>query len=201
MRCCDLLNHCYFELRPARCCVHPPFAELPPRRFTEHSLGFESRLKRGYEPPGARCARHCFTLLCGDCRHLGDVHPTCGGGPEDRAPMEVPDLRAVLPNFETSLPQRDLLPPSAREPEASRPVSTRPVLQSACQSPERSAPDSTRSCIPWVSFTLRRVFPHAFRACDGSGEARCHRLEVTTRSRRHNPIGSAAAHSRLSPPG
>src|SRR6185503_10028084 len=109
---------------------------------------------------------------------------TCGGGPEDRAPMEVPDLRAVLPNFEIPLPLRNPLPPSVREPEASRPVSARSPLQSACQWPGRSAPDSTRSCIPWLSITLRSVCPQAFRGCDGCGEARCHRVRGDDTERR-----------------
>ena len=97
--------------------------------------------------------------------------------------MEVPDLRAVLPNFETSLPQQDLLPPSVREPEASRPVSARYTLQSACQSPRRSEADRVRSGIPYEFKALAEQCQCAFRGRQGSGEARCHPVRGNARER------------------
>ena len=79
--------------------------------------------------------------------------------------------------FRTSgipLPLQNPLPPSARGPEAPRPVSGRGSLQGACQSPPRRERDSMRSHIPHISMALAMRSPRAFTGCGACGETRCH---------------------------
>lgn len=115
---------------------------------------------------------------------LGDVRVTCGGGPEGRAPMEVPDLRAALPNFWDPTPPAEspaTVGFASRRPRD--PVSARVTLQSACQSPPRREPGSTRSPIPHNSMALAMRCHGAFKACEGCGEARCHPVRGNDRER------------------
>ena len=202
---CVAANYSTTATSASSCCVHPPFAVLPPRRFREHLLDSTSRLETRVRAPGRsmrpsqlRCDNIAATSLL---RHPGGCPCSCGGGPEDHAPMEVPDLRAVLPNFGISLPQRDPLPPSAREPEASRPVSARDTLQSACQSPPRSELDSIRSCIPYVSIALADVSRAATGMREGTGRHGVTPLGVTLASVSPRSSECAASRSRLSPQG
>jgi len=90
---------CCEPLQPARDASIPPLLygdpDAPPGPRPDRPRG----VNRGYEPSGATCARPLPDIL-------GDVPVTCGGGPEGRAPMEVPDLHAALPNY------RDPTPPA-----------------------------------------------------------------------------------------
>jgi len=100
-------------------------------------------VKRGYEPPGA-----------GSARHICHLHP---GRRPAFLTMEVrkaarrwrcPTCVRLFRTREIPLPQQDLLPPSAREPECSRPVSGAYTLQPACQSRRRSEGETLRTPIP-----------------------------------------------------
>ena len=148
------------------CCVDPPFAELLPRGFAGHSPGSASRRESRVRAPG-RTVRPSL-------RHLGDVHQPAVEVRKAACRWRCPTFTRRFRTRETSLPLQDLLPPSAREPEASRPVSARDTLQSACQSLPRSAPDSMLSRIVLAAIALAIECQRAFRACEGSGEARCH---------------------------
>jgi len=171
LRCCELHNHCYFNfgqlvLRPSLLCS----TAAPIHRRTLARLWIEAR-NEGTSPRAHRAPVTATTTATPWEMSIQPAVEVRKAACRWRCPTRARRFRTR----ETSLPQQDLLPPSAREPEASRPVSARPVLQSACQSPARSAPDSTRSCIPWVSITLRGTCLRGSRGCDGSGAARCHR--------------------------
>jgi hypothetical protein len=200
LRCCDLLNHCYFELRPARCCVHPPFAELPPRHFLEHLLDAGSRLKRGYEPLGARCARYFFNALT--LRHPGG----CPFKPavEVRKTARRWRCPTFARYFRTSRSHSPCGIPCHRRFASRRPRDPYPRgLHCRVHANGRGVRRLTRRVHASLGFPSR--YGVCARKRSGAvmdvGRHGVTGFEVTTRSDGHNSIESAAAHSRLSPRG
>ena len=181
-----------------RLVVRPSPLCRTPRRFTDtFAAAWHRGVKRGYEPPGRQ--RRPVLLQLGTSWEMSNV-PAVEVRKTARR-WRCPTFTRCFRTRETPLPQRDLLPPSAREPEASRPVSARYTLQSACQSPLRSAHDLMRSCTSAVSNVLANQCPDTSRACDGTGEARCHPVEVTTRAREAGTSEGPPTYSLLLPPG
>ena len=87
--------------QPTRCDSVPLWVLLRPRGGAALPCGTAARSERGYEPPGA-CAPVTSHVLDRRLPRGALLEP--GGGPEVRAPMEVPDLRTTLPNVRPRSP-------------------------------------------------------------------------------------------------
>ena len=130
LRRCVATNRYFSPATADSMCCAPPYGSNCDLEATTHIRAVTLRgVNEGTSPAGARAPVTSRLLQ----RPLG-------GGPEGRAPMEVPDLRATLPNSRPRSPLRipchlglaDLIGP--------QPVSAACTKQSTCQ----ARPDSER---------------------------------------------------------
>ena len=179
------------------CCVHPSFAQLLPRYIAEHSLDSGSRLETRVRAPG----RTVRPSLQPQLRHPG----RCPSNLRWRSgrPRADGGARPARGASELVRPRSPSKISCHRRPASRRPRDPYP-LGPYCRvhANRRRARHLTRRAHASLGFPSR----YAARACEGPeavmdlGRHGVTGVEVTTRTRVDNPIGSAAAHSRLSPP-
>jgi len=148
----------------------PPLLRRP-RRFPGHLPSSASKRESRVRAPGRLSAPDTSTAI----DILGDVHQALrwrsgrpradGGARPSRSASEL--MRSHSP-CRISCHRRF----ASRRPRD--PVSARDTLQSACQSAPRSGLESVRSRIHCDPSGLAMRCQRAFRACERSGEARCH---------------------------
>jgi hypothetical protein len=184
---------CCEPLQPARDASIPPLLYGDPDAAPGPRPDRPRGVNRGYEPSGATCARHFQTSWGMSLLPAVEVRKAARRW---RCPTFTQRFRTTgIP-----LPLRNPLPPSVREPEASRPVSGRGPLQGACQPPPRRGRNSMRSHIPSISMALRMRCHGAFKGCEALGRHAVTPLEVTNRRGGCTSNSGAASRSRVSPP-
>jgi hypothetical protein len=123
LRCVSLLRTDSLHLPGYGRCVHPPLGPAYSPEAGSHLRALLLRRVNEGTSPWAH-PRPLLLRLRYDVPCLERPAGIClDGGPEGRAPMEVPDLRASRPNDEIPLPPRDLQPPGLATRVASQPVS------------------------------------------------------------------------------
>ena len=141
-RCC-VPTHCDFRFW----CVHPPLGPACGPEAGSHSRAAPLRgVKEGTSPraPSRPLLLHLESTVVSPawCCTVGASRLSCG--PEGRAPMEVPDLRASRPDSKIPLPLREPRPQRLATTAPPHPVSADHTEQVACQ---RSCARSTNGAL------------------------------------------------------